>query len=377
MSLSAKTVPVLYIRVLVGLVFLFGVAGFLTSSHERDRAGLAAVHFETGRTLAQEGQETEAIREYRAALSLARDDYEYQLALALALMNAGNLNEAEKHLQELLTAEPTDAIPNWALARIADRRDDIPTAENYYRRALYGFWPPESQLNLPINRLEAHFELVDMLARSDAKPRLLAELLLLSNELPEDPGDRKRVANLFLRADAPANAATMFEDLIAKDDKDWEAYSGLGNAEFTEENYTAARNAYRTANRLNPDDAVTQARLGFSEQILDLDPTLRGLSSIERHRRSQELVRAALAKVEPCHPADLLLPSPDPIQVAMDSAREMLGQTRRPPNIADAIESNLSLALQLWQARQSLCPPVGELDAPDRILSKLSRQQST
>jgi tetratricopeptide (TPR) repeat protein len=377
MNSSAKAAPVLYIRVLLGLVVLFGIAGFLTSSYREDREALASLHFESGKILAQEGRAAEAIAEYRAALSLARVDFEYQLDLALALMNAGNLNEAQRHLQELLVTDPTNAIPNWAMARIADRRGDVSSAETYYRRALYGFWPSESPPDSPTTRLEAHFDLVDMLARSDGKPRLLAELLLLANELPEDPEARKRVARLFLRADSPASAASLFEDLIRKDDKDWAAYSGLGDAEFAQENYIAAHNAYRAANRLNPEDALTQARLGFSEQILALDPTLRGLSSTERHRRSQELVRAALAKVEPCRPAELPLLLPDPVQQAMDSAREMLTQTRRPPSITDALEMNLSLALQLWQARLDLCPPAGDLDAAERVLAKLAQQQSS
>jgi len=381
MNPSAKIVPVLYIRVVLGLVVLFGLAGFLTSSYREDRETLASLHFDTGKTLAREGREAAAIEEYRAALSLSRGDFEYQLELALALMNEGNLNEAERHLQELLVTDPTDAIPNWAMARIADRRDDVPTAETYYHRALYGFWPPEpppgSQADAPGNRLEAHFELVDMLARSDAKPRLLAELLLLANELSEDAETRKRVARLFLRADSPSNAGAIYADLVAQDEKDWGAYSGLGDAEFAQENYVAARNAYRTANRLNPEDAVTQARLDFSNQILEFDPTLRGLSSTERHRRSVELVRAVLAKVELCRPAGMSLLVPDPRQPIMDAAREMLAETRRPRNIADALEANLSLALQLWQARLELCPPGGNLDATDRVLTKLAQQQSS
>lgn len=381
MDPSAKTVPVLYIRVLLGLVLLFGIAGFLTSSYREDRETLASLHFDTARTLAQEGRATEAIAEYRAALSLSRGDFEYQLELALALMNEGNLNEAQRHLQELLVTDPTNAIPNWAMARIADRRDDVSTAETYFHRALYGFWPPEprpgSRPTAPVTRIEAHFELVDMLARNDAKPRLLAELLLLANEIPEDAETRKRVARLFLRADSPSNSGVIFENLVRQDRQDWAAYSGLGDAEFAQANYLAARNAYRTANRLNPEDADTQARLAFSDQILDFDPTLRGLSSTERHRRSQELVRVALAKVEPCRPAELPLLGPDPVQEAMDSAREMLSQTRRPRNIADALETNLSLALQFWQARLELCPPAGDLDAADRILAKLAQQQSS
>jgi tetratricopeptide (TPR) repeat protein len=378
---SVKTVPVLYIRVLLGLVILFGVAGFLASSYREDRNTLASIHFDAARTLAQQGREAEAIAEYRAALSLARGDFEYQLELALALMAEGNLNEAERHLQELLSIDPTRAIPNWALARIADRRDDVSTAETYYHRALYGFWPPEpppgSRPNSPVNRLEAHFELVEMLARIRATPRLLAELLLLSNELPADAAARKRVARLFLRAESPSNAGAIFADLVAQDEKDWEAFSGLGDAEFAQENYVAARNAFRTANRLNPEDSVTQARLDFSNQILQFDPTLRGLSSAERHRRSVELVRAALAKVDLCRPAGISMIVPDPNQPVMDSAREMLAETRRPRNIADALESNMALALQLWQVRLELCPPVGNLDAADRVLSRLAQQQSS
>ena len=157
MLTSAKTAPVLYIRVLLGLVLLFGVAGFLTSSYRQDRETLASLHYEAGRSLTQQGRPAEAIAEYRAALSLSRGDSEYQLELALALLNEGNWNEAERHLQELLATDPTNAIPNWAMARIADRRNNLATAETFYHRALYGFWPPPSPPQSPTTRLEAHF----------------------------------------------------------------------------------------------------------------------------------------------------------------------------------------------------------------------------
>jgi tetratricopeptide (TPR) repeat protein len=212
-----------------------------------------------------------------------------------------------------------------------------------------------------------------MLARHDAKSRLQAELLLLENELPADAEARKRVARLFLRAESPSNAVVIFEAVVGANPGDWEAYSGLGDAQFALRNYLAAHDAYRVANRLNPEHAVTQARLGFASQILDSDPTLRGLSPAERHRRSRELLRAALAKVEPCQPVELPLLLPDQAREAMDSAREILSETPPPRNIAVALEANMALALDLWQARWELCPPAGDLDATDRVLAHLAQ----
>src|SRR3989338_2827976 len=190
----------IFVQVLLGMVILFSIAGFLTRSYRAEKRNRALYHFQVGRTLAEQGQEPEAIEHYRAAPSPARGNSEDQLALALALLGEGRLGEAEKYLNELLHNDPTNGIANSTMARIASQREDFRNAEMYYHRAIYGFWPTPSEHD----RLQARLELVDLLARAGAKQRLLAELILLQNELPEDTGIKKRVARLFLSADGPS-----------------------------------------------------------------------------------------------------------------------------------------------------------------------------
>jgi len=364
----ARTGPRIFVQVLLGMVILFSIAGFLTRSYRAERRNRALYHFQVGRTLAEQGQEPEAIEHYRAALSLARGNSEYQLALALALLGQGRLGEAEKYLNELLHNDPTNGIANSTMARIASQREDFNNAEMYYHRAIYGFWPTPSEHD----RLQVRLELVDLLARAGAKQRLLAELILLQNELPEDTGIKKRVARLFLSADGPSRAAGIFRELLRENRQDAEAYVGLGEAEFVQRNYSSAQTALRNATRLNPNDPVASRMFGLANEILALDPTVRGLSVRERHRRSRELVRLALGKIEPCISVGQHLPSPT-VQQAVETARDLLSRNTRPRRIEEATEANLSLAEQLWQARQDLCPSNADQDVAALVLAKLAQ----
>src|SRR6266853_3838033 len=68
-----------------------------------------------------------------------------------------------------------------------------------------------------------------------------------------------------------------------------DTYAGLGEAEFARGNYRAAQRDFQTALRLAPDDRATRRRLDVCNELLMLDPTIRGLGPVERFNRSLKL----------------------------------------------------------------------------------------
>src|SRR5579885_625236 len=199
-----------FAAVILSMAVLFAFTGFLVRAWRSGRSQRANRHFEMGRQLAQQGRSDQAVEEYRAALSFSPNDTRYRLALALALMSFGRLDEAEAHLGELRESDPTNAVVNLALARISVRQHDWDEAVLDYHRAIFGLWPEQPEKN----RVQARFELVDLLMRRQKQKEVLAELLELAAETPGDTAVQRRVASLLLANGAARNAADLYQSIL-------------------------------------------------------------------------------------------------------------------------------------------------------------------
>ena len=60
---------------------------------------------------------------------------------ALALVKAGQGNEAAIYLKELLSSDPGSAPANLGMARVYAQEGHIDEALGYYHHAIYGAWP--------------------------------------------------------------------------------------------------------------------------------------------------------------------------------------------------------------------------------------------
>jgi tetratricopeptide (TPR) repeat protein len=96
----------------------------------------------------------------------------------------------------------------------------------------------------------------------------------------------------------------------------------LGAVEFAEDQYAAARGAFRSALRFNASDEATQRELALCERILELDPAVRGLGPAERYRRSAALLEAALGRAEQCLPKVSQAADAQPLRTWADTARQ-------------------------------------------------------
>ena len=211
----------------IGAMFLIDT--FLAAM-ERSQSNVEAQRlFAEGQRLMKAGEGDGASEKFRAALFTARDNQEYQLALAEALTAAGRLQDAEASLTDLLQRDADGGAANLAMARVVAKEGRMTEAFSFYHRAIYGQW----RQNADANRVRVRFELVDLLVarqeRADCSPSCCR-----SRKTPGDAPTKLKLANLFVAAGSPGRGATVFHDVLRENPRDpmrgpvWDRLSSPG-----------------------------------------------------------------------------------------------------------------------------------------------------
>lgn len=351
------------VLVFLGLAILFGLTDSLTKLYRNERSRRADMHYRHGEALAREGQAAGAVDEYRAALTFAHNEGRYELALVISLMQLGRLDEAASHLAELHTQDPNNAEVDLLLARIEAKQGRAEDAVASYNQAIYGLWPDDPRRN----RMEARFEVADLLARTGQQRQTLAELLALADEAPDDAPTLDRIGNLLLRHGSADHAADVFSRAFRLDPHDAAAALGEARAEFQRGDYAAAAGRARRALRLDPDSKDAQQLLEECAEIASLDPTVVTLSAMQRYNRSRALVERASDALTACLAGREIQPE---TQALFDGARAFLARKRKEGDTP----AGISLAGQLWNARQQACgrPPASE-EALAVVMNKVAK----
>jgi len=126
---------------------LLGVFSFVQVSHWHDDDALFAhavrinpdsvmANHNLGFALARQGRLVEATARYLKVLDVDPHHAESQLGLGVALLELGNLEQAEKHLGKAARLKPNWALPHYHLARVMDAHDRRGDAIRCYRRAM-------------------------------------------------------------------------------------------------------------------------------------------------------------------------------------------------------------------------------------------------
>jgi chloride channel protein, CIC family len=348
--------------VLAVLLVMIALAGFLTYSYRSQRSARAEQSFKQGDALMAENRYPEAIERFRSALSISHSNRD-RLSLALALLKAERKNEAGIYLKELIHSDPNSGPANLGLAQIAAQQGNVQEAVDIYHKAIYGSWTE----NPRENRAQARMELVATLGKFGRKTQAQAELLLLLAEMPEDVSFQKQLGRLLLDYGLVKESAELFRGLSQKTPQDGDAFTGLGRAEFAMGDFRSAQQAFRNALRINPFEVTSKKQLELAEQILALDPNLRGLNTSEKYARSRKLIEAILGSLDQCLATETN-PSPSSTTEIADTARKSLFHRGRPRSYGDATEANVALSEQLWKVRTDSCGPP---KASDEILSIL------
>ncbi|MGA2215586.1 MAG: chloride channel protein [Bryobacteraceae bacterium] len=319
------------------------VIGFLNYHYRSERSQRAAEYYKAGNELLQQDRDDEAVQQFRDALSRAPGNEQYRLGLGLALAKANHPAEASVYLNALLKRDPESALASLAEARIAAAQSKTGVAVTLYRRAIDGSWPAGEGPT----RLQARFELAALLQKTGQKTQAVAELLAAAGSAAHDTAVQNQIGRTLLGYGATREAADVFRDVIKTDDRNANAYAGLGSADLTLENYEDARDAFRQAFQWNPADLTSKKQLDLTESVLALDPNARGLGAAERYQRSKELLQAEVTRFEHCQPG-VQAPTPSP-----------------------TTETNLALAEDLWKRDRKLCGASN--DAVERVMALLSK----
>jgi tetratricopeptide (TPR) repeat protein len=308
-------------------------------------------HFEAGERLVAAKQFNRAAGEFRSAVSIARDNAEYRMAWAQALFDGEELQGAEARARELLAADQASGEANLLLARIEARDGDVDDAVFSYRRAIYGRWRKNGQRR----RTDVRWELTDYLSKNSRGDDLLAELLLLQGESPDDVQVRRRVARIYLKSGFPERAAPLFQLLTQGGAADPETFAELGEAQFQMGNLRLAAASFQTAAQRNPNDTASVKRLMVIERILGLNPMARGISGEQRTRRSLELFQLAVDASQACSETQPMFAE------SWRSAKAELSdrKVKREPTEADW---GMAEAEKLWKAHVAACPRTDTVD---------------
>jgi tetratricopeptide (TPR) repeat protein len=277
-----------------------------------------------------------------------------------------HLAEASVYLNALLKRDPENALANLGEARILATDGKTADAVKLYRRAIDGTWPAGQEQT----RIQTRFEVAALLEKGGQKMQAVAELLAASGTAARDVTMKKRIGWMLLSYGGPREAADIFRDVVRTDDRDGEAYAGLGQAELALENYPEARDALQRALARNPADESSKKQLGLIDRVLALDPNARGLRAAARYERSKELLQAEIMRFTECQPGS---------KVA-DAARQAVAGNPRRAEFEDSADKNLALAEDLWRQGGKLCgdrptqAPNPNDEAIERVLARLSRQ---
>ena len=350
----------------LAIAALFAADTFLAKTERAETLVEAAHLFAQGRALMQRGENAKAIDRIKDAIANARGNRDYRRTLAEAELAAGRTADAESTLTDLLQSDSTDGRASLIMGRVMVKEARYEEAVSYFHRAIDGRWREDAAGN----RLQVRFELIDLLAKRNSKEELLAELLPLEEQAPGDLKTRTRIGRLLLLAGSPTRAADVFREILHDAPDNAEAHAGLGEAEFARGNYRAAQRDSETALRLAPDDQASRQRLELCDELLTLDPTIRGLGPGERFQRSLKLVELALVDVSQCV-------SSNPSQ----ELRELFGRAatalKAPVSAirqSEVAESHVDLAEQLWQVRKKECGSPPATDSPlALVLTRLSQ----
>ncbi|MGB8478851.1 MAG: tetratricopeptide repeat protein [Acidobacteriaceae bacterium] len=162
---------------------------------------------ERGQIAMKAGHPTEAVEDFRSALSFSSTNTDYQMSLAEALAASGRTEEAAAYFSSLHDAEPGDGYLNLQLARLAVRRGNSAQAIEYYQTALNGLWRGQGTAR----RLQIRLELAQYLISLSRPVEAQGQLLAAEGNSLDNPSALFKIANLLRQADDPIDALTAYQ----------------------------------------------------------------------------------------------------------------------------------------------------------------------
>ena len=342
----------------LGLIVLIGVAiaglaaldWSLAQTEQTEMQKSAQRAYRKGADLLHEGRMTEALDSLRTAHALERSNEQYELGLTEALIVAGKISEAEPLMSEVLEREPNDGHANLIAARLMVKKGQFRDAEAYYHRAIYGEWPD----NAHEHRIAARLELIQIVQTHGSQGDLLAELLPLEEEAAKNEQLQLKVAHLLLVAGSPSRSADLYSTILQRDPQSMAACLGLAEADLQRGEYRRAHANFLRAYHHDENDSWIRSRMELSNELAELDPTFRQLSSLDKYRRSLRILQLARNNLQECLSREPNANSGDAQQLLSSASKAV--SAKIPKHITNEMaERELGLAENIWQARLKTC----------------------
>lgn len=218
-------------------VVLFLATLLLFRSFSSHREDLAQRWSDRGRTALAAGKPGEAIGALRTALVYAPGKREYELSLAQALGEAGQIDASYNYFLGLRESEPGDGFVNLELARLAAKRNERRAAVNYYRASIYGTWEGDGVAR----RAEVRLELARYLIEQKDPAAARMELLIAGGNAPDDFQRDLAIGNLLQQAADAADAVSYYRKAVADKPADADALETAGRLDYDIGDYEDAR----------------------------------------------------------------------------------------------------------------------------------------
>jgi tetratricopeptide (TPR) repeat protein len=353
----------------LAVLFFLGATG-LSRAYYAQRQGLGSRWFNRGMADLRAGRFPSAVTEFRSALLYSRDDFDYQLNLAEALIGMKHTGEASAYLLNLWDREPDNGLVNLELARIAAQQGQIKEATRYYHDAVYAAWPPGDEGM----RREARFELIQLLLRVNDRAQAEAELIALSENVGDDPLQQERIGDLFVKAQDYERALAAYRVSLKADKHNEADLAGAGLAAYELGRYAEAQHYLQAAVTHDPKDEGSSDRLKTTELVLHMDPYRRPITSAERARLVKHAFDIAGERLKTCAiptnaPATAASSPPLNLNDEWATARPKVTETKLRES-SDLVDSTMDLVFRIERQTSILCgTPTGE----DRALLLIAK----
>jgi len=350
---------------LVAVIFFFAVTA-LAHVYRAQQQTLADRWYSRGLNDLQQRHFDRAIVDFRTALLYSRDNYNYRLNMAEALLGLKRTDEASTYLRNLWEREPENGLVNLELARIAVQAGDTDQALRYYHNAIYATWPSDQE----VRRRDVRLELINFLLNIRAGTQAQSELIGLAANLGDDPSQHTRVADLFMRADDYDHALSEYRAALKSESGNSSALAGAGEAAFRLRQYNLAERYLQQAVSANPGDSNSAEQLKIAQLIGRMDPFRRQLSDAQRDRAATEAFRTAGRRLEACSLADSSLRAQlDDLRREWAAIKSHLGSTGSRRN-GSLLEPTMNLVFRI-ERQTNVCGPQTDADQALKLIAQL------
>ena len=212
----------------------------------------AAVHYDIGAMLDQQGKPQEAMKQYEQTLRFNPDYAEVHNDLAADLIDQGRLQEARAHCEQALRLKPEYAEAHNNLATVLVQSGNVPQAMEHWQQAL----------RINPEYADAHCNLalaLEHLGRTQEAIQHYEQALRLKPDLVKA---HYNLGNALLQTDNAREAISHYELALQLRPDYAEAHNNLGLALVELDRVPEAVEHWEQALRINPNFALAHYNLG-------------------------------------------------------------------------------------------------------------------